>query len=78
MMDWSQDDRNTDPNWEADWHRGIAIGLLVIVGLAVVMAIVRPQLGSSRRRLQRNSTQSGPHNVDYVRARLVQRRRPLL
>jgi hypothetical protein len=47
MMDWSQDDRNTDPNWEGDWHRGIAIGLLVIVGLAVVMAIVRPQWGSS-------------------------------
>jgi hypothetical protein len=38
---------HTDPNWEADWHRGIAIGLLVIVGLAVVMAIVRPQRGSS-------------------------------
>jgi hypothetical protein len=32
MMDWNQEDRNAEPNWEADWHRGIAIGLLVIVG----------------------------------------------
>jgi hypothetical protein len=47
MMDWNQEDRNAEPNLEADWHRGIAIGLLVIVGLAVVMAIVRPQWGSS-------------------------------
>jgi len=41
MLDWQSlgDDRNTDPNWEADWHRGIAIGLLVVVGLATVAAI---------------------------------------
>jgi hypothetical protein len=47
MLDWQSlgDDRNTDPNWEADWHQGIAIGLLVIVGLAVV-AIGSLQLGS--------------------------------
>ena len=47
MMDWSQDDRNADANWKADWHRGTAIGLLVIIGLAVMMAIVRTQFESS-------------------------------
>ena len=49
MLDWQSlgDDRNTDPNWEADWHRGTVIGLLVIVGLAVVAAIGSLQLGSS-------------------------------
>jgi len=36
-----------DPNWEADWHRGPTIGLLVIVGLAMVVAIGSLQLGSS-------------------------------
>jgi hypothetical protein len=29
MMDWSQDDRNADP----DWHRGHEIGSLIVVGL---------------------------------------------
>jgi hypothetical protein len=49
MLDWQSlsDDRNTDPNWEADWHQGTAIGLLVIVGLAVVAAICSLQLGSA-------------------------------
>ena len=49
MLDWQSlsDHRNTDPNWEADWHRGIAIGLLVVVGLAVVVAIGSLQLGSA-------------------------------
>ena len=49
MLDWQSlsDDRNTDPNWEADWYQGIAIGLLVIVGLAVVVAIGSLQLGSA-------------------------------
>ena len=49
MLDWQSlgDDRNTDPNSETDWHRGTAIGLLVIVGLAMVVAIGSLQLGSS-------------------------------
>ena len=49
MLDWQSlgDDRNTDPNWEADWHRGTAIGLLVIVGLAMVVAIGSLQFGRS-------------------------------
>ena len=49
MLDWQSlgDDRTTDPNWEADWHQGIAIGLLVIVGLAVLVAIGSLQLGSA-------------------------------
>jgi hypothetical protein len=42
MIDWwSQDDRNADPNWEADWHCGREIGLLIVVGLALVMVIVK-------------------------------------
>ena len=51
MIDWQSrdDDRDADPNWEADWHQGTAIGLLVIVGLAmmVVVALVSLQLSSS-------------------------------
>ena len=49
MLDWQSpsDHRNTDPNWEADWHRGTAIGLLVVVGLAVVVAIGSLQFGSA-------------------------------
>jgi hypothetical protein len=35
MMDWSQDDRNADP----DWHRGHEIGSLIVVGLALVTAL---------------------------------------
>jgi hypothetical protein len=47
MMDWQSrdDDRNADPDWQADWHRGQTIGLLIVVGLALVMAIVNVQLG---------------------------------
>ena len=49
MLDWQSlgDDRNTDPDWEADRHRGTAIGLLVIVGLAMVVAIASLRLGNS-------------------------------
>jgi hypothetical protein len=49
MLDWQSlgDDRNTDPNWEADWHQGTTIGLLVVVGLAVVVAIGGLWLGSA-------------------------------
>ena len=40
MMDWqSRDhDRNADPDWQADWRRGHEIGLLIIGGLALVIA----------------------------------------
>jgi hypothetical protein len=52
MMDWwSQDDRNADPNSEADWHCGREIGLLIVVGLALVMAVVNVLLGGPERRL---------------------------
>ena len=49
MLDWQSlgDDRNTDPNWQADWHQGTAIGLLVIVALGVVVAIGSLQLGGA-------------------------------
>jgi hypothetical protein len=40
MMDWSRDDRNDDPAWQADWQRGHEIGALILVGLALVMAVV--------------------------------------
>jgi hypothetical protein len=49
MMDWqqSQGGRNADPNWEADWHRGMVIGLLVIVVLAMAaVGTVSVQLGN--------------------------------
>ncbi|MFZ0019301.1 MAG: hypothetical protein WAL10_18390 [Acetobacteraceae bacterium] len=39
MMDWSQDDRNADPDWQADWRRGHEIGSLIVVGLALVTAL---------------------------------------
>ena len=47
MMDWQSrdDDRNADPDWQADWQRGHEIGLLIVVGLALVMAIVNVLLG---------------------------------
>ena len=40
MMDWqSRDgDRNADPDWQADWRRGHEIGLLIIGGLAWLIA----------------------------------------
>jgi len=43
MMDWQSrdDDRNADP----DWQRGHEIGLLIVVGLALVMAVVNVLLG---------------------------------
>ena len=48
MLDWQIGrHRTTDPNWEADWHQGIAIGLLIIVGLALVVAIGSLQLSSA-------------------------------
>ncbi len=41
MMDWqSRGDRNADPDWQADWQRGHEIGALIVVGLALVMAVV--------------------------------------
>jgi len=41
MMDWqSWDDRNDDPDWQADWQRGHEIGALIVVGLALVIAVV--------------------------------------
>ena len=42
MMDLQSrdDDRNADPNWQADWQRGHEIGLLIVVGLALVMAVM--------------------------------------
>jgi hypothetical protein len=43
MMDWQSwdDDRNADPDWQADWQRGHEVGSLIIVGLlALVMAFV--------------------------------------
>ena len=47
MMDWQSrdDDRNADPDWQADWHCGREIGLLIAVGLALVMVIVNVLLG---------------------------------
>jgi hypothetical protein len=41
MMDWQSrdDDRNADPDWQADWHRGHEIGSLIVVGLALVTAL---------------------------------------
>jgi hypothetical protein len=38
MMDWQSrdDDRNADPDWQADWHRGHEIGSLIVVGIALV------------------------------------------
>jgi hypothetical protein len=49
MMDWQSrdDDRNADPDWQADWHHGHEIGLLIVLGLAVTMAILSLQLGIS-------------------------------
>ena len=41
----SRDDRNADPDWQADWQRGHEIGSLIVVGLALVMAIVSVLLG---------------------------------
>jgi hypothetical protein len=49
MMDWqqSQGDHNADPDLEADWHRGIVIGLLDIVVLAMAaVGTVSVQLGN--------------------------------
>jgi hypothetical protein len=41
MMDWqSRDDRNADLEWQVDWQRGHEIGALIVVGLALVMAVV--------------------------------------
>jgi hypothetical protein len=43
MMDWQSwdDDRNADPDWQADWQRGHEVGSLIIVGLlTLVMAFV--------------------------------------
>ena len=41
MMDrQSWDDRNDDPDWQADWQRGHEIGALIVVGLALVIAVV--------------------------------------
>jgi hypothetical protein len=43
MIDWQSwdDDRNADPDWQADWQRGHEVGSLIIVGLlALVMAFV--------------------------------------
>jgi hypothetical protein len=47
MMDWQSrdDDRNSDPDWQADWQRGCEIGLLIVVGLALVVAAVNVLLG---------------------------------
>ena len=46
-MDWqSRDDgRSADPDWQANWQRGHEIGLLIVVGLALVMAIVSVLFG---------------------------------
>ena len=47
MMDWQSrnDHRNADPDWQADWQRGHEIGLLIVVGLALAMAIVNVLFG---------------------------------
>ena len=72
MLEWQSlgDDRITDPTWEADWHRGTAIGLLVRRWVAVV-AIGSLGWAVQRCRLQRNSTPSGPHKVHYVKGSKV-------
>ena len=48
MMDWQSrdDDRNADPDWQADWQCGHEIGLLIVGGLALVKAIVSALLGA--------------------------------
>ena len=40
MQWWSEDDREADPNWEADWRTGLAIGLLCVIVLAIVVGAV--------------------------------------
>jgi hypothetical protein len=47
MMDWQSrdDDRNADPDWQGDWQRGHEIGLLIVGGLALVVAIAIVLLG---------------------------------
>ena len=49
MMDWQSrdDDRNADPDWQTDLQHGHEIGLLIVLGLTVTMAIVSLQLGTS-------------------------------
>jgi hypothetical protein len=73
MMDWQSrdDDRNADPGWQADWQRGHEIGWLIVVELAFLMAVVSVLLGGWETPVERRSTQSGPHNVDYVRGSKV-------
>ena len=33
------------PDWQANWQRGHEIGLLIVVGLALVMAVMSVLLG---------------------------------
>jgi hypothetical protein len=37
MMDWQSPD-NADPDWQTDWQCGHEIGLLIVVGLALMTA----------------------------------------
>ena len=39
MQWWDEDDR-ADPNWEMNWHTGIAIGLLCVVLFAIIVGVV--------------------------------------
>jgi hypothetical protein len=68
MMDWQSrdDDRNADLDWQGDWQRGHEIGLLIVGGLALVMAVVNVLLGGWETPAVAESIQSGPHNADYV------------
>ena len=45
MMEGRDDGRNADPDWQANWQRGHEIGLLIVVGLALVMAVMSVLLG---------------------------------
>jgi hypothetical protein len=65
MMDWQsrEDDRNADPDWQADWQRGHEIGLLIVGGLALVMA-VSVLLAGWETPVVAELFQSGPHRVD--------------
>jgi hypothetical protein len=49
-----------DPNWEADWRCGREIGLLIIVGLALVMAVVTVLLGGSETPIVAELYPEGP------------------
>jgi hypothetical protein len=40
MQWWNEDDRSADPNWEVDWHTGLAISLLCVIVLAIIVGAV--------------------------------------